>query len=72
MERKIPFQAHMANFQLEKPKDKHFCSHPACIFDAYKLMVKNKIPKEPSSITVTDSLDSQSCQKLQKKIYKLT
>ena len=28
-------------------------------------MVKNKIPKEPSSITVTDSLDSQSCQKLQ-------
>ena len=33
------------------------------------MMVKNKIPKEPSSITVTDSLDSQSCQKLQKILH---
>ena len=67
---RLLFEAHMANLKFEKSKDKHFCSHPACIFVAYKLMVKNKIPKEPSSITFTDSLDSQSCQKLKKNMYK--
>ena len=60
---RLLLEAHMANFKFEKSKDKHFCSHPACIFVAYKLMVKNKIPQEPSSITLTDSLDSQSLKK---------